>query len=290
MTLERTVRATEQAAARAPEAAAVRGRLEVWTAGHPALEQAFRDANDRVAATPRPGEPPAAPVLDGPRGRVARAAGDVQRLEGALAVAEDAVGAAVLADQRVARATTERQVAEAELADWTALHHALGRDGIQACEIDAAGPELSTLATDLLAACYGPRWTLAMTTTQPLKDGSGDREVYDMLVTDADAKDPKECPVARKSGGEGVIVGEAIALALSTFAASRAGGAAGATWVRDESGSALDHAKAVAYVQMLRRALRLAGAGRALLVTHSSAALSVCDARIVVAGGRVRIE
>lgn len=287
---EATVRATEALAARAAEGAAARARLQEFESRHPALVDALRAAQERLAATPAPGQPPVQPALDGPRAAVSRATDAVAAAERALAVAEEAARASAEAEERVRVATEERHAAERDLSDWAALHHALGRDGIQACEIDAAGPELSTLATDLLAACYGPRWSLALTTTQPLKDGSGDREVYDLLVTDADARDPRECPVARKSGGEGVIVGESIALALSTFAASRAGGAAGATWVRDESGSALDAQKAVAYVHMLRRALRLAGAGRALLVTHSSPAQSVCDARIVVAGARVTVE
>ena len=47
---------------------------------------------------------------------------------------------------------------------WVLLERALGREGIQALEIDAAGPEVSQTCNELLQACYGPRFRVELRT------------------------------------------------------------------------------------------------------------------------------
>jgi exonuclease SbcC len=86
------------------------------------------------------------------------------------------------------------------------------------------------------------------------------------------------------SGGERVLLGEAVSLALSMLACRRAG-LVGVTLVRDETGAALDPANGRAYVAMLRRAAELVGARQVLFVSHSPELAELADARIVVGGG-----
>jgi len=50
---------------------------------------------------------------------------------------------------------------------------AFGRDGIQALEIDAAGPELSTLTNDLLTSCFGERFEIRFVTRSPRPTARG---------------------------------------------------------------------------------------------------------------------
>jgi len=47
-----------------------------------------------------------------------------------------------------------------DIADWRILERDLGPDGVHAIEIELAGPAVSRIANDLLAACYGPRFAL----------------------------------------------------------------------------------------------------------------------------------
>lgn len=83
------------------------------------------------------------------------------------------------------------------------------------------------------------------------------------------------------SGGEGAIVGEAVALAL-TILGVECSGQDEVTLVRDETGAALDPANTEAYARMLRRATKQVGARHCIYVSHSSELQAAADARIVI--------
>ena len=90
------------------------------------------------------------------------------------------------------------------------------------------------------------------------------------------------------SGGESVLVSEALALALALSAASRSGTRI-ETLLRDETGSALDRDRGPAYARMLRKAAALGGFHQVLYVSHQGAAIEQADAVVEVGEGRVRI-
>jgi exonuclease SbcC len=156
------------------------------------------------------------------------------------------------------------------------------RDGLQAAEVDAAGPELTELVNDLLRTCVGPRWTVTIETQKLSADGKKLLEGCEVRVLDTVAG--REGAAETFSGGERVLLGEAVSLALSMLACRRAG-LVGVTLVRDETGAALDPANGRAYVAMLRRAAELVGARQVLFVSHSPELAELADARIVVGGG-----
>ena len=167
------------------------------------------------------------------------------------------------------------------------LERALGREGIQALEIDAAGPEVSRLCNQLLEGCYGPRFQVALVTIQEAGRGRVQREVFDLLVHDGErAGEPRA--QSRHSGGEKVIIDEALKLALAVFNSARAG--TSETLWRDEADGDLDEQNAARYPGMLRRALALGGFRNLLFVTHREAVWSQADALIRVADGRVTTE
>lgn len=188
--------------------------------------------------------------------------------------------------QRVSTLTAERDRAYADLADWELLAQSLGRDGLQAALIDCAGPELTELVNDLLRTCVGPRWTLTIETTRASADGKRQLEGCEVRVLDTERG--REGEVATFSGGERVLIGEAVALALSMLACRRSG-VERPTLVRDETGAALDPVNARAYVAMLRRAAEIVSADRVLFVSHQPECSELADARIVVSGGKVEV-
>lgn len=175
---------------------------------------------------------------------------------------------------------------ESELADWTRLAADLGRDGLQAMEIDAAVPELNALANDLLHSCCGSRFTVSLTTQR--LDAKGKRELEGLDVRVLDTEHGRDDLLETFSGGEKVIVAEAVALALTTVACRRAG-LERPTIVRDESGAALDPVNGRAYVAMLRRAAKLIGADKILYVSHTAELQELADARIEVRDGTVTV-
>ncbi len=204
----------------------------------------------------------------------------------AVAVRDDRLAEARREAERIAEITGQVQAHHAELQDYARLALDLGKDGLQALEIDAAGPELSELATDLLHRSYGPRFTVSIETTR--LDATGKRELEECYVNVVDTEQGTDGDADRLSGGERVLVGEAIRLALTTVSCRRAG-LSGVTLVRDETGAALDPDAGPAYVAMLRRAADLIGADRVLFVTHSPELWALADARIEVKDGQLTV-
>jgi exonuclease SbcC len=209
---------------------------------------------------------------------------ELRSAEAQIAVREAALADAIANAKRIDDLDAMRTRAEQDVADWSMLASDLGRDGLQALEIDAAGPELSELANDLLHTCFGPRWTIAVETTRLSADGKRMLEGCDVHVVDTVAG--REGAVETFSGGERVLLGEAVSLAL-TMLSCRRSGMHGVTLVRDETGAALDPTMARAYIAMVRRAAELVRADRVLLVSHSHEVQELCDSRIEVRDGSV---
>jgi exonuclease SbcC len=203
-----------------------------------------------------------------------------------LALAQQALGRARDTQESLKTLLAERKGLEDELSDWTLLAESLGVDGLQALEVDSAAGELTSLVNDLLHSCFGSRWTVSLETTRSSADGK--KQIETCRVTVLDNEQGIEPSRYRPSGGQAVIIDEAISLALSMLACRRSG-AQGVTLVRDESGAALDPENAKNYVAMLRRAAEYVGAKNVLLVSHSPAVQDLADAKILVKDGKLEV-
>ncbi len=171
------------------------------------------------------------------------------------------------------------------LGDWSMLAKALGKDGVQALEIDAAGPEVAHITNELLESCYGPRFAISFETLREKKSARGEyAEAFDITVLDAGA----ERPVESLSGGEKVVIGEALGLAISILNARKSGIRYETLW-RDETAGALDPENAARYVLMMRRARELGGFHQVVFVSHSPEVWESADVRLEVAGGTVKV-
>ncbi len=214
--------------------------------------------------------------------RVAQAADNEARsqlaqLRGALAELGD-----VAAD--AAELETVRRDRAQERAGWRLLAQALGRDGVQALEIDAAGPDVSALVTDLLSASFGPRFSVELRTTRPTARGNGLREVFDLVVNDQRGTRPFELV----SEGERVLLGEALKLAIAVYNAQRHGQRWRTLW-RDECDGRLAPDVAPMYPRMLREAMRLGGFDRVIYVTHRPTCWEQADVHLHFDGGSVEV-
>lgn len=195
---------------------------------------------------------------------------EVGRLQGQLDIATAGQG-----DLAEARAAVEPLALS--LTDWRRLEADLGRNGLQATVIDAALPELTTIANDLLHTAFGPRYTIELRSQAASSDGKKTVEVLDVIVIDSDKG--LELPIERYSGGQQAILIEGLSLALTTLAA-RSTGIVRPTIVRDEAGAALDDANNRAWIAMLRQATELIGADRVVFVSHNEAVKALADSRI----------
>jgi len=180
-------------------------------------------------------------------------------------------------EARVEGLEDERANIEAELADWTrsALDH--GRGGMQAAEVDNAGPELTTYINSLLRNCVGTRWTMYAQTQHLDSDGKKMVEGCEIRVIDNETGEDRE--VSEHSGGERKTLAEAISSGLTMLGCSRMGFDR-PTLVRDESDNFLDPDAALQWVRMMRHVIRFTNADRLLFVSHNPEVVRLADATI----------
>ncbi len=176
---------------------------------------------------------------------------------------------------------------EADLSDWRLLQHDLGRDGLQALEVDAAGPELTELANDLIHSCLGSRFSVRIDTTH--KSADGKKEIEDCLVNVIDTERGHDGEVREFSGGERGLIGEAIDLALTMVSVS-ASGIKAPTIIRDERGASQSASSERTYIAMLRRAAEIIGAPHVLFVSHREGMGALADSRVTIKGGQFHVS
>jgi exonuclease SbcC len=205
----------------------------------------------------------------------------------AVARLEAQVEAAKAAAAKAAELEAKLVPLERDLADWRFLARGLGREGVQALELDAAGPRVSALANELLTDAYGPRFQIRFETQAAKADGKGVKETFDIIVVDNDHG--REGNGEDLSGGEKVIIGEALGLAVGLFHAQAAGISLG-TVVRDETVGALDPENGERYVAMLRSFLRAGRVHQLLFVAHQPALVDLADAVVRIENGRIEIR
>jgi len=260
-------------------------RIEELQAQEPVARAAVAQAEAELATLPQ--VDPAKPVDLASHEREVERRESLERAAGGeLARAEAKIDRAK--EVLHVRADIEKQISEAEdeLADWTRLAADLGKDGLQAMEIDAALPELGAITNDLLHACHGPRFTVEFRTDRLSADAK--RTIEDFEIRVIDTERGRDALAETYSGGELVLVGSAVSLALTTLACRRYGHEH-VTIVRDESGAALSPTNARAWVAMLRRAATAINADKVLMVTHSPELAELADAHIRLADGRIEV-
>lgn len=175
--------------------------------------------------------------------------------------------------------------------DWDALSRACSRDGLQTIEIDEAGPTVSAYTNRILRDCYGTRFTVEIVTQEAKaakgKDGSTMKETFELKVYDADRGGPAR-DIADLSGGEKVIVEEALKSAIALFVNDRNVHPIRTCW-RDETTGPLDDDNRARYIAMLRSVHEIGGFAQTYFVTHDIDAATQADAQLYVHDGQVEV-
>jgi len=167
---------------------------------------------------------------------------------------------------------------DTELVEWRTLQDGLGPNGLPVLEIDAAGPTISGYVNELLAVCFGPRFSVDLVTQQEKASGKGMKEAFTLRVLD-NLRNVEHDDVAGLSGGEQVIVSEALMLAIGIYVNTRSPMPIRTLW-RDETTGALDPENAIHYVEMLRKAREMGGYHFVFFITHNPDAAALADAQI----------
>ena len=162
------------------------------------------------------------------------------------------------------------------LADWLLFARCMSHDGLIALAIEDAGPALSGLANDLLLACYGARFTVAIRTQVETAKGEA-REGFDIEVHDSESGDAKS--VAFMSGGERVWINECLTRAVALYLAQQSGRRC-MTLFCDEADGALDANRKRMFMAMKREVLKLGGYEREYFVSQIPELTAMADAVI----------
>lgn len=173
---------------------------------------------------------------------------------------------------------------ETALGDWRLLSDATGKDGIPQLRIDAAGPEVSGLATEILRTIWGTRFGVSIETQGETLAGKATEEFAIVVHDGAERRE-----VDYLSGGERVVAHEALSLAAAIYVRNKSG-IDWRTLIRDEAAGALDHEHARQYVPMLQRARELGGFHQIVIVAHNPEIIAAADAVVEIADGRLTIR
>jgi exonuclease SbcC len=185
---------------------------------------------------------------------------------------------------RAARLSSDRERVSRRRAGWVLLERAFGAEGIQALEIDAAGPDVSDIANELLETVAAD-YTVQLRTVREKTATRKQKEVFDILVHDGRTGTARE--LSRMSGGEQVIVEEAIKLAIAVHIAQRIGGL-DTIW-RDESDKGLSVKWGLRYPTMLRAALKQGGLSRCFIITHRNDVACQADSILEIRNGKATV-
>ncbi len=191
---------------------------------------------------------------------------------------------------RARSATLAEELAQTrvERDDFDYLGKVFGPDEIQLCEIRSAGPGLSGLANAMLEGCFDNKFAVRFLTQRPKADGRGYVDDFDVEVRNKTLD--RTCLADELSGGQFVLVNEAVNLAIAIYNMRQGEGIRYETLFRDETVGALDTHNAREYVRMLRHAMDLGGFHQIIFICHQPQVWELADQVLEVRNGQVLLK
>ena len=186
---------------------------------------------------------------------------------------------------RLAQVEADLGAERTEQEDYNYLARVFGPDEIQLCEIQAAGPQVSILVNSLLEGCFDNKFEIRFRTQRPKADGRGMVDDFDVEVRNKNLD--RTCLVDELSGGQFVLVNEAVNLGIAIYNMRQGEGIRYETLFRDETVGALDAANGKEYVRMLRRAMDLGGFHQVIFICHAPLVWELADRVLSVGNGPV---
>jgi len=188
---------------------------------------------------------------------------------------------------RLAQVEAELGAARTEQEDYNYLARVFGPDEIQLCEIQAAGPQVSILVNSLLEGCFDNKFEIRFRTQRPKADGKGIVDDFDVEVRNKNLD--RTYLVDELSGGQFVLVNEAVNLGIAIYNMRQGEGIRYETLFRDETVGALDATNGKEYVRMLRRAMDLGGFHQVIFICHTPLVWELADRVVEIKDGRVAV-
>lgn len=189
------------------------------------------------------------------------------------------------ARESMAQLEKDEAAARTELEEWLFVVKATGKDGIVALELDAAGPQVSQIANELLVD-MGNGYQIEFQTMRETADGKKQVEAFEIIVRKEG--DDREKPIEMLSGGQKVWIDAALSLAIGVYLRRQAAFDVQTTFM-DEADGALDGERAHQYMDMVRACHTVAGIHHTLVITHRKELLAFIPQQIRLTPGIVEI-
>ena len=188
---------------------------------------------------------------------------------------------------RAREAVVENELAKARIDrdEFDYLAKAFGPDEIQLCEIQSAGPGVSMIVNDLLEGCFDNKFEVRFRTQRPKADGRGFVDDFDIEVRNKTLD--RTCLVDELSGGQFVLVNEAVNLGIAIYNMRQGEGVRHETLFRDETVGALDAKNSREYVRMLRHAMMIGGFHQVIFICHAPQVWELADRILELRNGQV---
>jgi exonuclease SbcC len=199
-----------------------------------------------------------------------------RRARETLGAAQEAVRSVEKAEEQLATVTASITYLSDEISHWTTLEKAFGDNGIVALTIDDAGPQISSLANQLLQV-FGGRFTVRIDTQASKASGKGEKEVFQITIIDGETNETKN--ILKLSGGERVWCEAALTKAICLYNSLSSGRRFDTLFV-DEADGPLDSQKKVEFWQMKKKVLELGGYRSEITITQTPGLMSLADAVI----------
>jgi exonuclease SbcC len=141
------------------------------------------------------------------------------------------------------------------------------------------------LVNSLLEGCFDNKFEIRFRTQRPKADGRGMVDDFDVEVRNKNLD--RTCLVDELSGGQFVLVNEAVNLGIAIYNMRHGESTRYETLFRDETVGALDAANGKDYVGMLHRAMDLGGFHQVIFICHTPLVWELADSILSVRGGCV---
>lgn len=202
-----------------------------------------------------------------------------------LGAAQEAVRSIEKAEEQPATVTAGITYLNDEISHWTTLEKAFGDNGIIALQLDDAGPQITSMANEILKE-YGGRFAVKLETQVAKADNKGMKEVFDILVIDGGTNETKS--IRRMSGGERTWIEDSLTKAISLYSATASGRRFEVTYT-DESDGALDPLKKREFFAAKRKAMELGGYRNEICITQTAELANMADAVITLENGSIEV-
>lgn len=179
-------------------------------------------------------------------------------------------------EKELKAANDEKSRLQQDIADWTYLKNACGKNGLQAMEIDGAAPIITNFANDLLTQAFGPLFTVKFRT---INDEG--KECLDIIVI---SDDGEEILLDNLSGGQRVWILMALRLAMTLLSKEKSGRNF-ETFYADELDGALDPENALNFVNMYRSFMTMGGFKDGYFISHKPSCRGLADNNLMFAPG-----